>query len=129
VIDHVIDLNGFFAVSANESDCLSDGSVFYRQNVCRLPGYNMRCTNQYVRLRRLFARHQSVQQCGCFITCFFGIESDTRHRRIGQITDQLVVVDPDDRHLIGHLQSGDSAGLDNTATGHVISGHQAHGFR
>ena len=42
-----------------------------------------------------------------------GIESDTRHRWIGKVANQLVVIDPDNGYVFRHANPGEFTGLDN----------------
>ena len=67
--------------------------------------------------------HPAIQQAGAFITGAFKIDRHAGNRRRRQLTDQFIVVHADDSHLVGHVQPGRFAGLDQMTGIIIVASH------
>ena len=65
-----------------------------------------------------------IQQRRRLITDLFDVGIDARQRRVAQFALHVVVIHAEDRHLVGHGDSGLAAGGENLLGAHVIARHQ-----
>src|SRR5262249_17856189 len=55
----------------------------------------------------------------------FRVGDDAREGRVAELTEQRIVVDPDDRHLLGDPEAAALAGVEDVQPPLVVAGHHA----
>ena len=114
---------------ANEPDGLRNIGIGDRQHIGRLPRYYAQRRNAHLFAWRIFCPTSIDRECEPgFVTGAVRIGNDARERGMGKIAQQLIIVDADDRHLIGHCNSHAATNFQQLLAGQIVAGHDADRF-
>ena len=129
VVEHVLHGDAVAGPFANESQRGGDRRVAHGEHVGRLPDGDALRRHLDLQHRRRLALHHAIEPAGGFVADSLRIGDHARQRRIAQAAQQLVVVDADDRRLLGHGDIVAAAGVEHMLPAQVVGGKDAHRLR
>ena len=107
---HVVDPNRLLRVFANETQGGGHGRIIDGDNVGRAPSNNPERLDHYLTRLPHNAPRQIVEKLGRLIAGLCQVQRNARQRWIRQIAKKMIVVHPDYRYVLGHVQSAEQAG-------------------
>ena len=123
----LVDAQAVAGVLADEADGLGHLAVVQREGVARRPTDHAQRRDEDLLARPGLAGAESVEQRRGLVADPLVIRHHARERRVGDRTDRLVVVDADDRDLVGDANADAAAGLQDLLAPRVVAGHHGAG--
>jgi hypothetical protein len=126
--ENVFDFDAVAGVAADEMDGAGDVAIFEDENVGGLARGDADGRDEMGLAARGFAADHFVEERGGFVTGALHIGNDAGERRFGEIAQEFVVIDADDRDVVRDSDADAAAGVENLASAKIVARHNADGF-